>query len=316
MIDLSSTSNFLEPTLFIDTDSIGLSKPLDFDCLYSLFAQLYNVHNDEVYLSTTRMSSISTLLNYLKLNQDIKTILLYTPLQEEYMKVLNFFNYEILMLDSIDDMENKIGKNTLLFFSNPNFLDGKYHDIDLQLNAWMQKDLTLFIDETLLDYSVKESAKKYINRYKKLFIFKSLNQFYRSEGVRIVTILSHQENISHLKAFSFELEFSNFDILYTQKILEDKNFRKVSRAIHAKNMIMLKRVLLASSLIDNVYESDTNFFFVSLLSLGAKELQRHLERFKIKVLCVKGDGVRITAKSESNIHALQKALEKIAIDTN
>lgn len=321
MIDFSSTSNFLEPTFFIDSSSIELSQSLNHDALYRLFSQFYNVHKDEVFLSTTRTSAIYTLLNYLKLHQEIQTIFLYTPLQEEYMKVLNFFDYEVVILDDITDMENKIGKETLLFFTNPNFLDGKYHDINMLMATWIKKEVTLFIDESLLAYSVKTSAKEHINRYKKLFIFKSLHQFYQSEGVKIVTLLSHQENISQLKAFSFELEFSNFDIIYTQKILEDKNFGKVSRAIYAKNMILLKNILNQSSLIHRVYESDTNFFLLSLHTIKAENLKSSLEKFGIKILAIslnnlEGEYVRITAKSESNIHTLQKALALIEGETN
>jgi threonine-phosphate decarboxylase len=174
------------------------------------------------------------------------------------------------------------------------------------------------IDESFLDFCDKPSAIKYLKTYDKLYILKSMTKFYSSAGIRVGTIVSRKENIAKLKEFEPMWKLSQFDSIYLQEALNDKEFKTISKEINIKNRAELEEILKSSSLVEKIYESSANYLLVKLKDINASKFQELLKPYKIMVRdCSNFDFlddrfVRIAVKSSSANERLKEALKKYA----
>ena len=313
VIDLSSNINFIKPDINIDFNNLDISSYPIYDKLYKKIADNYDVKTEQIELFNGGSSAIFALFRHLDLNH----CTIYSPAYLEYKKACMNFGYKLQTINRFENMNTSVKNGSLVIFVNPSTPDGKYYDIDSLMNYWIQKDCTVLIDESFLDFCNGQSAIKYLEKYDKLYILKSMTKFYSSAGIRVGTIVSNEKNIDSLKRFEPMWKLSNFDSNYLSSALEDRSFKKISKAINEKNRLELEKILKNSTLVKSIYESNANYILARLKTLKANELQEKLKPYKIMIRnCENFDFlddsyVRIAVKSTNNLEVLKKALKEI-----
>lgn len=313
IIDLSSNINFIKPEINIDFNNLDISAYPIYDKLYEKIATNYKISSKQIELFNGGSSAIFTLFRHLNL----KHCTIYSPAYLEYKKACVNFGYQLRTINRFENINLPIKDGSLVIFVNPSTPDGTYYDLDILMNYWIEKGCTILIDESFLDFCDGKSAIEYLKKYDKLYILKSMTKFYSSAGIRVGTIVSNETNIDSLKRFEPMWKLSQFDSNYLQAALDDKNFKRISKAINVKNRIELENILKNSSLIESIYQSSANYVLAKLKTITAMQLQEKLKVYKIMIRdCSNFDYldehyIRIAVKSRTSIQILKKALEEI-----
>lgn len=314
ILDLSSNINFIKPKINIDFNTLDISSYPTYDKLYEKIASNYEVQKDEIELFNGGSSAIFTLFR----NLALKNCTIYSPAYLEYKKASLNFGYELDLINRFEEKTAVVKPNSLVIFVNPSTPDGKYYELEELMQNWIKNSCTILIDESFLDFCDKPSAIKYLKNYDKLYILKSMTKFYSSAGIRVGTIVSRKENIAKLKEFEPMWKLSQFDSIYLQEALNDKEFKTISKEINIKNRAELEEILKSSSLVEKIYESSANYLLVKLKDINASKFQELLKPYKIMVRdCSNFDFlndrfVRVAVKSSSANERLKEALKNYA----
>ncbi len=314
ILDLSSNINFIKPKINIDFNTLDISSYPTYDKLYEKIASNYEVQKDEIELFNGGSSAIFTLFR----NLALKNCTIYSPAYLEYKKASLNFGYELDLINRFEEKTAIVKPNSLVVFVNPSTPDGNYYELEELIQNWIKNSCTILIDESFLDFCDKPSAIKYLKSYDKLYILKSMTKFYSSAGIRVGTIVSRKENIAKLKEFEPMWKLSQFDSIYLQEALNDKEFKTISKEINIKNRAELEEILKSSSLVEKIYESSANYLLVKLKNINASKFQELLKPYKIMVRdCSNFDFlddsfVRVAVKSSSANEILKEALKNYA----
>jgi threonine-phosphate decarboxylase len=279
VIDLSSNINFVKPKIDIDFNSLDISAYPNYDKLQEAMSHLYNIEKDEIELFNGATTAIHSLLRFLKLNH----CTLYAPIYLEYKKSAYLHNYDVELINRLENIEQEPKEESLVIFVNPSTPDGKYYDIDKVMQKWIEKRCTILIDESFLDFTPYPSAIKYLKKYDRLYILKSMTKFYSSAGIRVGVILSNKQNITMIKKQEPLWKISQFDSHYLQSALRDNSFIKKSQTINDRHREYLIEILEKSPYIEKIYPSSANFILVKLKNIDAKSFQDKLTPYKIMV---------------------------------
>jgi len=314
VIDLSSNINFIKPQINVNFNELDISAYPSYKKLYETIASNYKVETNEFELFNGGSTAIFSLFRHLNL----KHCTLYSPAYLEYKKAAGLFSYKISHINRLNILEQIVEENSFVIFVNPSTPDGQLYDINILMEYWMSQNCTILVDESFLDFTNGESMIKYIKKYDKLYILKSMTKFYSSAGIRVGALLSSENNMSALKKNEPMWKLSHFDSTYLQEALKDKSFRSIAKSINAKNSIFLDRILRESSLFAKVFDSNANFILAQLKNMTAVQFQEKLLPYKILIRdCSNFDFldnsyVRIAVKSEKNLKQLQLALISIS----
>ncbi|WP_320034127.1 aminotransferase class I/II-fold pyridoxal phosphate-dependent enzyme [Halarcobacter sp.] len=313
VIDLSSNINFLKPKLDIDFNTLDISSYPNYDKLYKAISNHYNILKGEIELYNGGSSAIFKLFENLKL----KHCTIYSPAYLEYKKAAQNFDYKIDLINRFTDIKKEVKKGSFVIFVNPSTPDAKCYNIKKLLKSWIEKECTILIDESFLEFTDLESATKYIKEYDKLYILKSMTKFYSSAGIRVGTIVSSKKNIKKLKQKEPMWKISTFDMNYLIEVLKHKEFYKKAKIKNKENKELLASILKEYSFIKKVYKAEANYVLVELKNIDAKQLQEKLIPYKIMLRdCSNFDFldssyVRIAVKNKASIKALKTAFDRI-----
>ncbi len=313
LIDFSSSINFLKPNINIDFNSLDTSVSPNYEKLNKKISNNYNLNINQFELFNGHSSSIFALFKYLNLTH----CTLYSPINMKYKKACINFGYQLRTINRFEDIYLPVKADSLIVFLNPSFPDGKYYDMEKLIAYWKEQNCTILIDESFLPFCEGESCIKYLNNYEKIYILKSLTKFYGSDGVNVSLLISTIQNIEKLKRFETSWKISIFDVNYLQSAFEDRSFKSISKAINLKNKIELEKILKSSNLVDEVFDSNVNYFLIKLKNITAKEFQEKLKTFKILVEnCSDFDFLdenymKISVKDSKSNKTLKEAFEKI-----
>ncbi len=313
MIDFSSDINFIKPDINIDFNNIDISSYPTYDILYKNITNLYNIEDTQIELFNGTSSAIFSLFRFF----DTRLCYIYSPAYLEYKKAAITFDYQIELINRFVELDKEILPNSLVVFINPSTPDGTFYDINALLSKWMKKNCTIIIDESFIEFSMQKSCLEYVSKYDKLFIVKSLNQFYSCAGVRIGSVISSEKNIKNIKKHEPMWKISKFDMTYLNEAIQDKHFLKITKAINTTNKEYLISILKNFKYTNHIFDSSSNFVLVQLKTIKAKELQSLLQPYKIMIKdCSNFDFlddefIRLTVKSTKNLNILAKALNYI-----
>ena len=316
VIDLSSNINTIKPDINCDFNDIDISPYPNYDKLYEAIAKLYGVKTDELELFNGASSGIFSLMQKL----ETRHCCIYSPAYLEYKKAASVNGYTVELINRFTDIDKYILPNSLVIFVNPSTPEGNLYFMETLMEKWMQKNCTILVDESFLDFchdSLSRSVTPYIKNYGKLYIVKSMTKFYSSAGIRIGAVISSKENIAKLKEKEPAWKISQFDSHYIQEALKDENFSKVSKAVNIKNKEYLMHILDSSKYVSHAFPSIANFCMVQLKGIDAKTFQELLKPYKIMVRdCSNFDFldssfVRIAVKGQKALGALENALYEI-----
>jgi len=313
VIDLSSNINFIQPDKNIDFNKINISSYPTYDELYKNIANLYSIQDTELELFNGASSAIFSLFRFF----DTRLCYLYSPAYLEYKKAAVTFDYQLELVNRFVDLDKEVEPNSLVVFVNPSTPDGSFYDIDALLSKWMEKNCTILIDESFIEFSMQKSCLEYIKKYDKLFILKSLTKFYSCAGVRIGSVVSSSKNIEALKKYEPMWKISELDMAYVNEVLKDEKFPKISKAVNITNKEYLVKILKEFKYTNQIFDSSANFVLVQLKNIKAQEFQELLKPYKIMIRdCSNFDFldeefVRIAVKSTKNLDKLKEALKSI-----
>ena len=313
IIDLSSNINFLKPTLSFDFNTLKIDNYPNYNSLYNSLASLYKIQNTQLEIFNGATSAIFSFFHSISnINCNI-----YSPAYLEYKKASSIFNKQLNIINRFININQNVIPNSIVIFVNPSTPDGTFYNIEDMLEYWDKQNCIVLVDESFLDFTNYKSAIEYINRYKNLYILKSLTKFYSCAGVRVGVIISSKQNIDKLKVYEPLWKISQFDSVYIQEVLKDKNFSHITKVTNIVNKEYLYKILTNSSLFKNFIVSEANFVLAQLDKLTAKEFQQKLKIYKIMVRdCSNFDFldekyVRIAIKNLDSLKLFEKAIKKI-----
>jgi len=312
VIDLSSNINHIKPKIECDFNSLDISAYPSYDDIYQAISSHYNVSTDNIALYNGASSAIFALLSNHTLI-DTKKCYVYTPAYLEYKRACKLFGYEYIPIDRFSNISQDIEPNSVVIFVNPSTPDGRYYQLQDIFQRWIQKDATIIIDESFLEFCDGKSSLSHIQTYTKLYIIKSMTKFYSSAGIRVGAIISHQTNISTLREYAPSWQLSQFDITYIKNALQDKTLknRTLKELKHNKNLLI--DILNKSRYIKHIYPSDANYVLVEL-HIKANEFQKILIPYKVMIRdCSNFDNldeyhIRVAIKDIDSIEVLKEAL--------
>jgi len=308
LIDFSSNINFYQPTTELTLNANTISKYADssYKKLKEVIAKNYAIDTKQIALYNGATAAIYALLNSIKR----KDVFLYTPLYGEYEKACMKKN--IYKINRITDMHHQPTEDAVVIFVNPSTPEGEYHNLKELMGMWMDKNCTIILDESFLEFEALKSYKDEINNYKKLYIVQSFSKFYSCGGVRIGAIFAHKKSIKKLQTPLWNI--SSFDEAFLKERLKDEDFKTKSRELHKIQKQELQNILENSGLFDEIAESQSNFILTH--SSRGEELYEHLLKNKILVRkCesfdyLSNDWLRFAVKDEESHKALQEGLQK------
>ena len=313
IIDLSSNINFLKPMIKSDFNNLDISSYPSYEKLYKILSKKYSVKASELEIFNGGSSAIFSFFKEIK----IKECVIYSPAYLEYKKAAKTFNIKTTFINRFSNENTSIKENSLVIFVNPSTPDGKFYNLENLLKIWIEKNCIIFIDESFLEFSQKTSISNMINKYKKLYVLKSLTKFYSSAGIRLGIILSNKENILKIKEKEAIWKISEFDQTYIKEALKDKSFirKTLEKTKLSKRYTIMK--LQDLKIIKKIYKSDANFLLLKLDNINASFLQKELAKYKIMIRdCSNFDFldesfVRIAIKEKEKMKLFIKALKNI-----
>jgi len=316
VIDLSSNINFVKPSIDADFNTLDIAPYPNYDTLYEAVASHYTVKVEEMELFNGGSSAIFSLFQHVKgalANAPYVTI--YSPAYLEYKKAAKLFGYKLEIIDRFENFNAEVKENSLIIFVNPSTPDGMYYDIESLLQKWQEKNCTVLIDESFIEFTSHTSITKVLENYPNLYILKSMTKFFGAAGIRVGTLISQAKNIKALGTKEPLWKLSAFDATYIQEVLTDKTFKACSDIANEESKNYLLRVLNNSKYIKTIYPSNANYILVELKDITAKELQEKLIPHKVMIRsCENFDGlgayhVRIAVKSIDNLEKFKEVLD-------
>lgn len=306
----------LQPVVECDLNSIDTSKYACEKELHRKFSSFYQVKKNQLTLFNGCESAIHAFFLDVVLHQKIYTCYIYAPLYGYFIKMAQRCCSKVVILNRFEQLEYEIEEDALVIFSNPSKPDGCYHDLQKLYTFWKSKNATILLDEVFLDFCTQQSLTHQIKNNDKLYILKSLQRFFNTQGLKCSALLSSAQNISWLQKNKAKYPLSSFDTAYMSQMLLDTNFKKIYQAINVKNMTLLQEVLKCTGLIETIYPSHTNMLLCKLKNRTAKKF---IEEFGSKYLDIKACEnfhfldemyVRFTIYSEEDVHILVNQFQK------
>ena len=313
IVDFSSNINSYHPDIEIKLTNEILVKYGDssYKGLKDTIASKYEIKQKQIALYNGATSAIFELFKDL---QETK-VYLYAPLYGEYEKAAKQTEKTIVKINRFENIRKKPKKDSIVVFVNPSTPDGKYYDLEKLFSMWRERNCTIILDESFLEFESLKSLRDQINSYNKLYIIQSFTKFHSCAGIRIGAIFSEKNNIKKLQTPLWNL--SSFDSSFLTQRLQDTPFDKRSKNLHKMHKKELLTILENSELFTKIYKSDTNFFLVK--SKESQEIFKYLLKEKILVrTCSSFDFLddsylRFAVKDTYAHHKLKNALNHLAI---
>ncbi|QOP40282.1 aminotransferase class I/II-fold pyridoxal phosphate-dependent enzyme [Sulfurimonas marina] len=279
IIDFSSNINCYETENKLTLTNKTITQYADFRYkeLKTVISQNYNVKPSQIALYNGATTAIYELFRSIKQ----KRVFLYAPLYSEYEKAAQKTKKAVFKVSRLGgDMEDEVLEKSIVVFVNPATPDGTYYDeeeLEELFSMWIEKECTIIIDESFLEFEALPSIRHKINEYKKLYIIQSFSKFYACAGVRIGAVFSSKKNIKKLEPSIWNI--SSLDVEFLKQRLNDEEFKTTSKEFHKKQKSELFEILENSGVFEQVFESDANFFLTK--SERAAEIFNHLLEEKI-----------------------------------
>ncbi|UOA07903.1 aminotransferase class I/II-fold pyridoxal phosphate-dependent enzyme [Methylobacter sp. S3L5C] len=301
---------------YLQAVSLGPYADPDYKSLKQAISARYNYPaNADIEVFNGASAAIFALLRWIQ-PQDL---VLYTPLYGEYAHIAGELGCKLYNINRLNSLMMDIPKNSTVIFVNPSTPDGQLYDMQERLAAWQAADCNIIVDESFLDFCMADSVAKYIARYDKLYIIKSLSKFYGCAGIRIGFIIAAEQAIKELKRYEPAWKLSSFDMMYIQQALANTDFVEQTRQQTAHRRNLLQCALQSSGLFERIYSGQANFLLAKLADqLDGSHLQRLLEPSRILIrVCDNFEGmdnryVRFAVKDTLSISLLADSLKMLS----
>jgi histidinol-phosphate/aromatic aminotransferase/cobyric acid decarboxylase-like protein len=274
IIDLSLDINAIKPSVTLNCNL--LNKEIN---LEKHIASFYNSDETNCFIYKNEETLLHSLLN----NLSDKYVTIYSPIDITCENIFLQHKYEIDKINISSNLDRAVQEKSLIFFTNPSFLYGKYYELEDYLKAWDDLDCKIIIDETFLEFTKSSSVSKYLDRYKNLYIIKNSSKLLGLEQFTFSTLMSSKENIELFSLKESTNIFSSLEKQYFIDALADKTFQATFRAINIKNSLLLQNILKSSHLFEEVFSSDIHRVLCKVKELYRDTLKQYLNENKLLV---------------------------------
>lgn len=313
MLDFSSNINAYQKEIQVKLSSSLIQKYADssYSELKEVVAKRYSIKTEQIALFNGATSAIFALFSSLK----AKSVYLYAPLYGEYEKAAVATKKHIYKINRLAENPYIPEDDSIVVFVNPSTPEGYYEeDLAEMMQEWIERDCTIVIDESFLEFEALASMREQINKYKRLYIIQSFSKFYGCAGVRIGAIFAHKKAIKKLQIPLWNI--SSLDSAFLQERMADETFVEQSLLFQKVQKAELIEILESSKLFDDIVESESNFILTH--SLRAEEIFKHLLEHKILVRScgsfdyLSNEWLRFGVKDVTMHKRLQEALLALA----
>ena len=230
-----------------------------------------------------------------------------------YFKTMN-------LSENLDIFISKIPKNGCIFICNPNNPTGQLLSKNqlLQIIKKAKKLSTIvFLDECFIEMvpESNESVISYVEKYKNLFVLRSLTKSFALPGIRIGYAAGSKEIIDILQKIKIPWSVNSLAQDAANSALKNKSHLDKSNSIIQKELIFLTNKIDKLNGFD-CDSSSTNFILIKTKK-DSTQLQKKLLEHKILIRDCKNfrgldnHHIRIAVKSHKDNLKLVKVLEKV-----
>jgi len=242
IIDLSSNINFIKPKIDVDFNSLKIDSYPNYEEQICLIAKRYGVDSCNIELFNGATVAIDSLFKELA-TYHTKVCTIYSPAYLEYKRVALKYGFKIEHINRFDDLDKEPSNGSIVVFVNPSTPDGEFYDIKPFLEIWESRGCRVIVDESFLEFCNGDSAVKYIESFKNLYIVKSLTKYYACAGVRVGVVVSNKDTIQRLSSKEPLWKISSFDSAYIISALKDNSFDKRSKLANNSSKEYLTKIL-------------------------------------------------------------------------
>lgn len=317
VIDLSANENqYSEWLNILNLNNLYSSKELSNygpDFYYELiekYAKLNNINPNYLITSPGSDAFIYVIFNALTNN----SIITLNPDFFRYQEIANILNREICIIDYkdgyIDDLISKTNKENieLIILSNPNNPLGIRHDQKDLLKILDNTDAYIVIDEAYYEFQ-DESMVKYLKKYPKLIILRTLSKGWGLAGLRCSFTITNPNLIHFLYKIQGPFTLSIVNANIALQILDYSHIMK-DMVINTNESKEIFIKLLKEENIELAYPSYANFVY--LKNKNAKKIKDTLyEEYNYATSYFHPDGLRISIGKKEDMINLAKILKDI-----
>ncbi len=301
-LDFSVNTNPYTPPFLRYINLAEHSKSYPICELERMLAEKLNVCYENL-LITAGITEALYLFSIAYIDKETKVVILDVT-YKEYERLAKIFKAKIEKIyginPEIDEICEKIDKNSVIFFCNPNNPTGKfysYKEVKALVDAVEDKDSILFLDEAYIDFVEKIKNKNRFIESENVVVARSFTKSYGIPSIRLGYIFSNPDNIKILRSIKIPWSVDNIACKVLEYIIKDRKFLK-----NSLKKIFLEKNRIEKELRELNIKSDANFFILKAPNLysylKAKGISvRNCENFSLK------DYIRFSVrkKRENNI---------------
>ncbi|MTI46588.1 MAG: threonine-phosphate decarboxylase [Firmicutes bacterium] len=301
---------------------------IDGETSKNILAEYLSIHPEEIILGNGATELIYLFARALK----PKRVLIIEPTFTEYRRAFEMTESDIYSYISRETNDFRWYKEELLkeirkikpeviVLCNPNNPTGVFIDKSEIENILIKMEdikATIFIDESFIDFTDKESSISLIREYP-IYILRSMTKFYAIPGLRLGYGIGNKNIISRLNEMKEPWTLNALALGSTPKLLEDKEYRKEVMNWYTREKKFLYKELKGIRYLD-VFSSEGNFFLCKLKKSNAKELKTRLLKENINIrtcedfLSLDDRYIRLAVRSREDNIKLITALKEILIN--
>ena len=258
-----------------------------------------------------------------------KNALIIQPTFTEYEQslLLNEVNIFHLIVEeenafkiNIEKLTEEIETNNidLLVFCNPNNPTGVFYDFEdlsILFDLIKEKNINLFIDESFIDFTDRESFIKYIDDYP-LLLLRSMTKTYGIPGLRLGYAVGNTKIIKAMEKYKEPWTLNALALDAVDILLNDEEYYIKTKIINIENKSFLYNNLKTIKGIKS-FHTEGNFILLKLENISGSRLKEKLLSYGIYIrTCTDFKGlndsyIRIAIRNKEDNIKLINALIKI-----
>lgn len=205
-----------------------------------------------------------------------KTAGILEPTFTEYGKASEMYGADIERFTDFSDLKRAAEEKKVdfIFICSPNNPTGKsadLKDIEEILNISQKNGIKVFIDESFIEFSERDSSAEFIRKYS-LFVLCSVTKIYGIPGIRIGYGIGSEDIIRDMNRFKEPWTVNALALETLETYFEDEEYRKRTADWFREEKEKFYRELSEIEDIE-IYSSDANFFMIKLKKSDGKTLK-------------------------------------------
>ncbi|ODS35808.1 MAG: histidinol-phosphate transaminase [Candidatus Altiarchaeales archaeon WOR_SM1_86-2] len=234
----------------------------------------------------------------------------------EYVGLNPYDNFKI----GVDEILNKVNNNTrIIFLCSPNNPTGKLiSKEDVQKIVKENPQTHIFLDEAFIEFSKQNSLAEEVEKYKNLFILRSMTKFFGLAGLRVGYGIGNKNLIKRLSDLKLVWNVNSLAQIAAIESLKDEEYIRDSKDLMGgEKQNLFKKLSVIPGI--RIYPSDANFFLINIKDTGLRSHEMKMKLLERGILirdCSNFRGlnenyVRICVRTREDNEKLINAIKEI-----